>query len=116
MEWANMWVKTRPNTISHTRLDALPSTLFMDIDRDIRKLYTWSGAVRDEIFSQRPVLAFEAWAGQTNAQRADLWHAICDIQWKNHDLKMHLAEESCEQLELVDHVARIERRQESREE
>ncbi|GJU50177.1 hypothetical protein Tco_1219732 [Tanacetum coccineum] len=58
-------------------------------DRDLRELYTRSGAVRDEIFSQRyrfrslereqeramvtfsaiwrPVLALEAWAGQTDA-------------------------------------------------
>ncbi|GKC10535.1 hypothetical protein Tco_1007317 [Tanacetum coccineum] len=36
----------------HThRLDALPPTLITDIDRDVRKLYTRSGVVRDEIFS-----------------------------------------------------------------
>ncbi|GKG60832.1 hypothetical protein Tco_0614394, partial [Tanacetum coccineum] len=33
------------------RLDALPPTLFADIDRDVRELYTRSGVVRDEIFS-----------------------------------------------------------------
>ncbi|GJZ44522.1 hypothetical protein Tco_0591777 [Tanacetum coccineum] len=45
----------------HTqRLDALPPTLFANIDRDVWELYTRSGAVRDEIFSQRPVLALEA--------------------------------------------------------
>ncbi|GKB81017.1 hypothetical protein Tco_0947912 [Tanacetum coccineum] len=38
----------------HTlRLDVLPPTLFADIDRDVRELYTRSGVVRDEIFSQR---------------------------------------------------------------
>ncbi|GJR79014.1 retrovirus-related pol polyprotein from transposon TNT 1-94 [Tanacetum coccineum] len=38
----------------HTqRLDALPPTLVADIDRDVRELYIRSGAVRDEIFSQR---------------------------------------------------------------
>ncbi|GKC08944.1 hypothetical protein Tco_1000554 [Tanacetum coccineum] len=38
----------------HTqRLDALPPTLFADINRDVRELYTRSGVVRDEIFSQR---------------------------------------------------------------
>nr|GEV71662.1 hypothetical protein [Tanacetum cinerariifolium] len=58
---------------------------FIEIDRDVRELYTRSGAIRDEIFSQRyrfrspeheqertavtfealwrPVLALEAWAG-----------------------------------------------------
>ncbi|GJV85605.1 hypothetical protein Tco_1525503 [Tanacetum coccineum] len=35
------------------RLDALPPTLFADIDRDVRELYTRSRAVRDGIFSQR---------------------------------------------------------------
>nr|GEY44557.1 hypothetical protein [Tanacetum cinerariifolium] len=38
----------------HTqRLDAMPPTLFAEIDRYVRDLYTRSGAVRNEIFSQR---------------------------------------------------------------
>ncbi|GJY69103.1 hypothetical protein Tco_0472085 [Tanacetum coccineum] len=64
----------------HTqRLDALPPTLFEGYDQDLRELYTsaiW-----------RPVLALEAWAGQTNAHRAALWHAIYDIQRENQDLR-----------------------------
>nr|GEW99852.1 hypothetical protein [Tanacetum cinerariifolium] len=66
------------------------------------------GAVRDEIFSQRyrlrslepeqeratrPILALEAWAGQTDAQRAALWHAIYYTQKENHDLRMQIAKE-----------------------
>ncbi|GKC77251.1 hypothetical protein Tco_1128025 [Tanacetum coccineum] len=65
-----------------------------NIDRDVKELYTRSVVVRDEIFSQRyrfrsleheqerttmtfgalwrPVLALEAWAGQTDAQRSAL--------------------------------------------
>ncbi|GJS21246.1 hypothetical protein Tco_0449878 [Tanacetum coccineum] len=31
----------------------------------------------------RPVLALESWAGQTDAQRAALWHAISDMQGEN---------------------------------
>ncbi|GKE25308.1 hypothetical protein Tco_1436820 [Tanacetum coccineum] len=31
----------------------------------------------------RPVLALEAWAGQTDAQRAALWHAISDVHGEN---------------------------------
>ncbi|GKF20607.1 hypothetical protein Tco_0069245, partial [Tanacetum coccineum] len=95
-------------------------------DHTLRELYTRSGAVRDEIFSQRyrfrslereqeratmtfsaiwrPVLALEAWAGQTDAQRAALWHAIYDIQRENHDLRRQLAEERRERLELTDRV------------
>ncbi|GKB65466.1 hypothetical protein Tco_0921652 [Tanacetum coccineum] len=40
--------------LDHTQcLDALPPTLIADIDSDVRELYTRSGVVRDEIFSQR---------------------------------------------------------------
>nr|GEZ68730.1 hypothetical protein [Tanacetum cinerariifolium] len=121
----------------HTqRLDALPHTLFEVYDRDLRELYTRSWVIRDEIFSHRyrfrslereqeramvifsyiwrPVLALEAWAGQTDAQRAALWHAIYDIQRENHDLRRQLSEERRERLELTYHVARMERRQEFR--
>ncbi|GJX35275.1 RNA-directed DNA polymerase, eukaryota [Tanacetum coccineum] len=120
----------------HTQcLDMLPPTLFEGYDRDLRELYTRSGAVRDEIFLQmyrfrslereqeratvtfsaiwRPILALEAWPGQTDAQRAALWHAIYDIQRENHDLRRQIAEERRERLELIDCVARMERRQES---
>ncbi|GKA96374.1 hypothetical protein Tco_0818469, partial [Tanacetum coccineum] len=70
-------------------LEELSPALFERYDRDIRELFTRSGAVRDEIFSQRyrfrsleyeqervtvtfgviwrPVLALESWAGQTDA-------------------------------------------------
>ncbi|GKB38854.1 hypothetical protein Tco_0883796 [Tanacetum coccineum] len=59
------------------RLDALPPTLFKGYDRDLRELYTRSGAR------------------------------------KNHDLRRQIAEERRDRLELTDHVAKIERRQES---
>nr|GEZ64191.1 hypothetical protein [Tanacetum cinerariifolium] len=42
-------VATLAATIS--RLDVLPPTLFEGYDKDLRELYTMSGAVRDEIFS-----------------------------------------------------------------
>nr|GEU95087.1 hypothetical protein [Tanacetum cinerariifolium] len=64
----------------------------------------------------RPVSALEAWAGQTDAHRAALWHTMSETQRENHDLRMQLAEERRERLELADRVARMERRQESREE
>ncbi|GKF42548.1 hypothetical protein Tco_0125890 [Tanacetum coccineum] len=116
-------------------MDALPLTLFEGYDRDLRELYTRSGAIRDEIFLQRcrfrslkqeqkratvtfsaiwrPALALEAWAGQTDTQKAAVWHAICDIQRENHDLRRQLAKERRERLNLTDRIARIERRQES---
>ncbi|GJZ96818.1 hypothetical protein Tco_0669152 [Tanacetum coccineum] len=65
---------------------ALPHTLFEGYDRDLRELYTRSGAVRYEIFSHR----------------------------ENHDLRRQLTKERREQLELTDHVSRMEKRQESR--
>ncbi|GJS14113.1 hypothetical protein Tco_0408585 [Tanacetum coccineum] len=71
------------------RLEELSPALFERYDRDIRELFIRSGAVREEIFSQRyrfrnleyeqervivtfgviwrPVLALEAWAGQMDA-------------------------------------------------
>ncbi|GKA65263.1 hypothetical protein Tco_0764970, partial [Tanacetum coccineum] len=67
----------------HTqRLDALPPTLFEGYDRDLRELqrYRFRSLEREQeratvTFSAiwRPVLALEAWAGQTDAQRAALW-------------------------------------------
>ncbi|GKF67152.1 hypothetical protein Tco_0196831, partial [Tanacetum coccineum] len=72
-----------------------------EYDRDIGELFTRSGAIREENFSQRyrfrsleykqervavtfraiwrPLLALEGWAGQTDAQRAALWHASSDV-------------------------------------
>ncbi|GKF07203.1 hypothetical protein Tco_0041427 [Tanacetum coccineum] len=92
-------------------------------DRVIGELFTRSRAVRDEIFSQRyqfmsleyehervamtfgaiwrPVLALKAWAGQTDSQRAALWHAISDVQGENRDLRLQLAKERRARLELA---------------
>ncbi|GKC65021.1 hypothetical protein Tco_1097619 [Tanacetum coccineum] len=49
----------------------------------------------------RPVLALEAWAGQTDAQRAAMWHAISDVQGENRDSRLQLAEERRARLELT---------------
>ncbi|GKD58481.1 hypothetical protein Tco_1295990, partial [Tanacetum coccineum] len=92
------------------RLEELSPSLFERYDRDIGELFTRSRAVRDKIFSQRyqfrsleyeqkravvtfraiwrPVLALESWAGQTDTQRATLWHAISDMQGENRDLRL----------------------------
>ncbi|GKA84622.1 hypothetical protein Tco_0806217, partial [Tanacetum coccineum] len=83
------------------RLEELSSALFERYDRDIGELFTRSRVVREDIFSQRyrfksleydqervavtfkaiwrPLLALEGWTGQTDAQRAALWHAISDV-------------------------------------
>ncbi|GJS30205.1 hypothetical protein Tco_0490825 [Tanacetum coccineum] len=119
------------------RLEDLSPALFERYDRDIEELFTRSGAVRDEIFSQRyrfrslayeqervvvtfgviwrPVLALESWAGQTDAQRVALWHAISNMQGENQDLRLELPEERRARLELVEVVDSMRRRQEPRE-
>ncbi|GJZ68603.1 hypothetical protein Tco_0631843, partial [Tanacetum coccineum] len=118
------------------RLEELSPALFERYDRDIGELFTRSGAVREEIFSQRyrfrsleyeqervavtfraiwrPVLALEAWAGQTDAQRAALWHAISDVQGENRDLRLQLAKERRTRLELAKVFDGIRRWQEPR--
>ncbi|GJZ51170.1 hypothetical protein Tco_0605685 [Tanacetum coccineum] len=73
----------------HTQhLDALPPTLFADIDRDVRELYTRSGAVKDEIFSQRYRLR--------SLEREHESVAVTFRDLENHDLRMQLAKERCE--------------------
>ncbi|GKE51586.1 hypothetical protein Tco_1486742, partial [Tanacetum coccineum] len=62
----------------------------------------------------RPVIALEAWEGQTDAQRAVLWHAISDVQGENQDLWLQLAEERRARLELAEVVDGIRRGQEPR--
>ncbi|GKC29437.1 hypothetical protein Tco_1036731 [Tanacetum coccineum] len=52
----------------HTQcLDAMPPTLFADIDRDVRELYTRSG-----VLYGGPMLALEAWAGHVDTWMTDL--------------------------------------------
>nr|GEU32514.1 hypothetical protein [Tanacetum cinerariifolium] len=85
----------------HTqRLDTMQPTLFAKIDRDVRELYTRSGVVRDEIFSQiyrfrsleheqertvvtfralwRLVLALKAWVGCVATR-------VTDMLWAGYD-------------------------------
>nr|GEZ74139.1 hypothetical protein [Tanacetum cinerariifolium] len=109
-EWTSSSRDAKGLICDHTiRLEELSLALFERYDRDIGKLFTRSGPVRDEIYSQRyrflslkheqkrvavtsgalwrPVLALESWAGQTDAQRAALWHAINDTQGENQELR-----------------------------
>ncbi|GJW05724.1 hypothetical protein Tco_1568147 [Tanacetum coccineum] len=118
------------------QLEDLSPALFERFNRDIRELYTRSWAVRDKIFSQRhrfksleyeqervavtfgaiwrPVLAMESWTGQTDAQRAALWHAIGDMHGENWDLRLQLAEERRARLELAEVVDSVRSGQEPR--
>ncbi|GJR05421.1 hypothetical protein Tco_0528405 [Tanacetum coccineum] len=116
----------------HTvRLGELSPALFEWYDRDIGELFTRSGAVRDEIFSQRyrfrsleherervamnfrviwrPVLALESWVDQTDAQKAALWHVISDTQMENQELRLQIAEERRARLDLAEIVDSMRR-------
>ncbi|GJR59600.1 hypothetical protein Tco_1501762 [Tanacetum coccineum] len=98
----------------HTQLlDALSPTLFADIDRDVRELYTRSRMVRYEIFSQRyrfrslereqertvvtfgalwrPMLALEAWAGRVDTRFADMSWDRYDDHILIHDMLVQQA-------------------------
>ncbi|GKB13720.1 hypothetical protein Tco_0847643 [Tanacetum coccineum] len=63
------------------QLEELLPSLFERYDRDIRELFTRVVVKFGAIW--RPVLALESWVGQTDAQRAALWHAISDMQGEN---------------------------------
>ncbi|GJZ96440.1 hypothetical protein Tco_0668774 [Tanacetum coccineum] len=52
--------------------------------------------------------------GQTDAQRAALWHAISDVQRENQDLRLQLAEERRAQLKLAEVVDDMRKGQEPR--
>ncbi|GJZ66547.1 hypothetical protein Tco_0623243 [Tanacetum coccineum] len=69
------------------------------------------GLIRDHA---RPVLAMESWAGQTDTQRAALWHAISDIQGENQELRLQLVEETRARLELVEVIDSMRRGQETK--
>ncbi|GKB19951.1 hypothetical protein Tco_0853874, partial [Tanacetum coccineum] len=92
----------------HTvQLGELSPALFKRYDRDIRELFTRSGAVTDEIFSQ--IYQFRS---QTDAHRAALWHAISDTKMENQELRLHIAEERRALLDLVEIVDSMRRGQE----
>ncbi|GKE79003.1 hypothetical protein Tco_1545123, partial [Tanacetum coccineum] len=115
----------------HTQcLEALPPNLVADIDRDMRELYTRSGAVRDEIFLQRyrfrslereqeraiitfgafwrPVLALEAWAGHVDTWLEDMSRARYDDHRLIHDMLVQQAAIQRELQEMRGRVATLE--------
>ncbi|GKD65564.1 hypothetical protein Tco_1307672 [Tanacetum coccineum] len=66
----------------HTqRLDAMPPTLFVGIDRDVRELYTRLGVVRDGIFSQRyRFRSLELEQERTNVAFRALWRPVLALE------------------------------------
>ncbi|GKC77931.1 hypothetical protein Tco_1128705, partial [Tanacetum coccineum] len=100
----------------HTqRLDAMPPTLFAGIDKDVRELYTRSGVVRDEIFSQRPVLTLEAWAGHVDTWMTDLSWAGYDDHRLIHKMLVQQAALQRELQEMKGRVTALEQERDRRE-
>ncbi|GJX49743.1 hypothetical protein Tco_0276588 [Tanacetum coccineum] len=62
-------------------LDVLPPTLFADIDRDVRELYTRSGVVRDKIVSQRYMFrSLEREKERTAVTFGALWRLVLALE------------------------------------
>ncbi|GJR99006.1 hypothetical protein Tco_0271180 [Tanacetum coccineum] len=100
----------------HTQhLDTLPPTLVTYIDRDVRELYTRSGAVKDEIFSQRLVLALEAWAGHVDTRIANMSRARYDDHRLIHDMLVQQAAMQSELQEIRGRVTALEQEKGHRE-
>ncbi|GJU66843.1 hypothetical protein Tco_1253102 [Tanacetum coccineum] len=95
----------------HTiRLGELSPALFERYDRDIRELFTRSGAVRDKIFSQRyRFRSLEHQHKRVAVTFGTLWRP-----GESRDLRLHLAEERRARLELAEIVDSIRRGQEPR--
>ncbi|GJV87856.1 hypothetical protein Tco_1531794 [Tanacetum coccineum] len=92
----------------HTqRLDALPPTLVADIDRDVRELYTKSGA--------RPMLALEAWAGHVDTRMTDMPRARYDDHRLIHDMLVQQPAMQCELREMRGRVTALEQKRDCRE-
>ncbi|GJV78245.1 hypothetical protein Tco_1509829 [Tanacetum coccineum] len=94
-------VATLAATIS--RLDALPPTLFADINRDVRELYI------------RPVLTLEAWAGHVDTRMADMSRARYDDHRLIHDMLAQQAAMEHEIQEMRGHVTALEQERDRRE-
>nr|GFA27408.1 hypothetical protein [Tanacetum cinerariifolium] len=119
------------------RLEELSPTLFERYDRDIRELFTRSGAVRDDIFSYRyrfrslkheqerisvmfralwrPVLALEAWAGRVDTQMTDMSRAGYDDHRLVHDMLLHQTALQRELQEIRGRVNVLEQERDHRE-
>nr|GEW59642.1 retrovirus-related Pol polyprotein from transposon TNT 1-94 [Tanacetum cinerariifolium] len=122
----------------HTQcLDVMPSTLFEEIDRDVRELYTRSRAVRDEIFSQRyrfksleheqertvvtfgalwrPMLALEAWTGRVDTRITDMSRAGYDDRRLVYDMLLQQTALQRELQEMRGRVTALEQERDRRE-
>nr|GEW46885.1 hypothetical protein [Tanacetum cinerariifolium] len=112
------------------RLGELSVALFERYDKDIGELFTRSGAVNDEIFSQRylfrslkheqertvvtfralwrPVLALEAWAGRVDTRMIDMSRTWYNNHILVHDMLLQQATLQRELQEMRGHVTTLE--------
>nr|GEY64072.1 hypothetical protein [Tanacetum cinerariifolium] len=122
----------------HTvRLEELSPSLFERYDKDIGELFTRSGAVRNEIFSQRYrfrsleheyertivmfgalwryVMALEAWAGRVDTRMIDMSRAEYDVHRLVHDMLLQQAALQRELQEMRGRVTALEQERDRRE-
>ncbi|GKA20377.1 hypothetical protein Tco_0700366 [Tanacetum coccineum] len=92
------------------QLEELSPALFERYDRDIRELFTKSGAVRDEIFSQR----YRFRSLEYEQERVAVTFRAIWRPGENRDLWLQLAEERRARLELAEVVDDMRRGQEPR--
>ncbi|GKB37915.1 hypothetical protein Tco_0882857, partial [Tanacetum coccineum] len=82
---------------------------------DVRELYTRSGVVRVEIFSHRPVLALEAWAGRVDTRLTDMSQDRYDDHQLIHEMLVQQAVIQCELQEMIGGVTALEQERDHRE-
>ncbi|GJT76949.1 hypothetical protein Tco_1043674 [Tanacetum coccineum] len=92
------------------RLEELSPALFERYDRDIGELFTRSGAVRDEIFSQR----YRFKSLEHEQERVAVTFGAIWRPGENRELRLQLAEERRARLELAEIVDNVRRGQEPR--
>ncbi|GKE79390.1 hypothetical protein Tco_1545510 [Tanacetum coccineum] len=109
--YTNILAYTPPAVPDYTqRLDVLPPTLIADIDRDVRDLYTRSGVVRDEIFSQSVGMA-----GHVDTRLANMSRARYDDHRLIHDMLVQQAAMQRQLQEMRGRVTALEKERDRRE-
>ncbi|GKA57249.1 hypothetical protein Tco_0756437 [Tanacetum coccineum] len=91
------------------------ATISVVFDRDVRELYTRSGVVKDEIFSQRPLLALEAWAGHVDTRLVDTLRDRYDDHRLIHDMLVQQAGMQRELQEMRGRVTALEQERDRKE-
>ncbi|GKD76641.1 hypothetical protein Tco_1339262, partial [Tanacetum coccineum] len=99
---------TVPSLVASPATDEAEGFLTESLEHEQERVAVTFGAI------WRPVLALKSWAGQTDTQRAALWHAISDTQRENRELRLQIVEKRRARLDLVEIVDSMRRGQEPR--